>query len=84
MLDQKETVSAYDTDSSQQTQLTAPIVAGPAFIKSFKTLQARAALTGHTLTEGPVGLILSRWSHSDHCADLATVETLLKRMGVKL
>jgi hypothetical protein len=26
--------------------------------------------------------MLSRWSHSKHCDDLATVEVLLARMGV--
>lgn len=51
--------------------------------KSFKTLQARAALAGHTLTQVNTGYMLSRWSHSKHCPDLATVEVLRERMGVR-
>ena len=82
MLDQKETVSACDTDRPDLTPLTAPIVADPvASSKAFKTLQARAALAGHQLTQTAGGYMLSRWSHSRHCADLATVDALLNRMG---
>lgn len=84
MLDQKETVSACDTDRPEQTPLTAPIVADMAAArKSFKTMQARAALAGHTLTQVSTGFMLSRWSQSKHCPDLATVEVLLDRMGAK-
>ncbi len=49
--------------------------------KHFATLAARAALAGHNLTELPGGFMLSRWSHSKHCPDLATVEAMLARMG---
>lgn len=81
MLDQKETVSACDTDRSDPDQLTAPIVADSAAAsKSFKTAQARAALAGHTLIQTTIGYMLSRWSHSKHCPDLATVDVLLDRM----
>lgn len=82
MLDQKETVSACDTDRPQPNPLTAPIVADlAADRKSFKTLQARAALAGHTLTQDSTGYMLSRWSQSKHCPDLVTVEVMLDRMG---
>ena len=82
MLDQKETVSACDTDRPDLTPLTAPIVADPvASSKAFKTLQARAALAGHTLTQVSNGFMLSCWSQSKHCHDLATVEVMLNRMG---
>lgn len=50
---------------------------------SFAALQARATKAGHTLTAVPGGYMLSRWSHSKHCADLATVEGMLQRMGAK-
>lgn len=51
--------------------------------KRFATLAARAALAGHSLTADSSGYMLSRWSHSKHCGDLDTVESLLSRMGVK-
>lgn len=83
MLDQKKEVTSA-CDTGHPTPLTPPIVAYQAADrKSFKTLQARAALAGHTLTEAPGGFMFSRWNHSTHCPDLATVETLLQRMDVK-
>lgn len=51
--------------------------------KRFNTLQARAALAGHSLTAVSSGYMLSRWRHSKHCGDLDTVEDLLDRMGAK-
>lgn len=69
MLDQKETASA-------------PLVADSAATsKWLKTAQARAAIAGHQLTKTPNGFMLSRWTHSKHCEDLATVDVLLDRMG---
>ena len=66
------------------TPLTAPTVADPAAtIKSFQTARARAAMAGHTLERTPNGFMLSRWTHSKHCEDLASVEVLLDRMGAK-
>ena len=71
MLDQQETASA-------------PTVTDPAAItKWFKTAQARAAMAGHQLVQTPNGFMLSRWTHSRHCADPATVDVLLDRMGPK-
>lgn len=49
--------------------------------KLFATLKARAALAGHVLTKVADGYMLSKWSHSKHCADLQTVAHLLTRMG---
>ena len=51
--------------------------------KRFNTLQARAALAGHSLTAVSSGYMLSRWSHSKHCGELDTVEDFLSRMGAK-
>lgn len=69
MLDQQETASA-------------PTVADPAATsKWFQSAQARAAMAGHTLERTPNGFMLSRWTHSRHCADPATVDVLLNRMG---
>ena len=81
MLDQKETVSVASTDRPDLTPLTAPTVADSAATsKSFKTAQARAAMAGHQLVLVPNGFMLSRWCHSRHCADLATVDVLLDRI----
>jgi hypothetical protein len=52
--------------------------------KLFVTYTAKAALAGHQLTRTADGYMLSKWTHSRHCADLATVATLLRAMGVKL
>jgi len=50
--------------------------------EEFTRLMARAAVKGHVLTKLPDGgYMLTRWSHSKHCADLATVTALLARMG---
>jgi len=49
--------------------------------EQFARLKARAAIRGHTLTKVQDGYMLTRWSHSKHCADLATVTALLARMG---
>ena len=82
MVDQKEMADAHHAGHSNLTPLTAPIVADSAAAsKSFKTAQARAAIAGHQLTQTAGGYMLSRWSHSRHCPDLATVEALLDRMG---
>ena len=49
--------------------------------KRFATLQARAAMAGHTLQQARSGgFILSRWGHSKHFADLDTAEALIVRM----
>ena len=64
------------------TPLTVPLVADSAATsKWFNTARARAALAGHTLEQTSNGYMLSRWTHSRHCADLATVDVLLDRMG---
>ncbi|MFZ2219804.1 MAG: hypothetical protein WAV85_14135 [Rhodoferax sp.] len=82
MHNQKETVSACDTDRSDPNQLTAPIVADSvASSKAFKTAQARAAIAGHQLTQTASGFMLTRWKYSHHCDDLHTVELLLNRIG---
>jgi hypothetical protein len=49
--------------------------------KRLASLKARAALAGHTLSQVNSGFVLSRWTHSKHCSDLATVEEMLKQMG---
>lgn len=49
--------------------------------KLFATLQARAALRGHTLRKTPSGYVISSWTHSRHTDELATVVALLERMG---
>jgi len=38
-------------------------------------------MRGHTLTKVKDGYMLTRWSHSKHCEDLATVLAMLARMG---
>lgn len=48
--------------------------------KRFSRLAARAALAGHQLHQTASGFMLSRWSHSRHCIDLDTVETLLSHI----
>lgn len=62
------------------TALTAPGADSAHASKAFKTAQARAALAGHTLVQVKAGYMLSRWTYSKHCPDLATVEFLLDRM----
>lgn len=48
--------------------------------KRFKTLQARAALAGHTLSELGSGYLLSRWGQVRHFVDLDGAEALIVRM----
>lgn len=52
----------------------------PATDKRFSTLAARAALAGHTLEQVGAGYVLAKLTYSKHCADLATVETLVERL----
>jgi hypothetical protein len=49
--------------------------------KAFATLQARAAMRGHTLVKCVDGYLIAKGAHSRHCTDLASVDALLKRMG---
>jgi hypothetical protein len=82
MVDQIEMADAHHAGHSNLTPLTPPIVADSAAAsKAFRTAQARAAMAGHQLHQTASGFMLTRWSHSRHCADLATVDVLLVRMG---
>ena len=84
MLEQIEMADACDAGHSNLTPLTAPFVADSAAAsKAFKTAQARAAMAGHQLTQTAGGFMLTRWTHSRHCLDLATVDALLDRTGAR-
>ncbi len=66
----------------EQTSLTTHIVPDLADDrKRFNTLQALAALAGHSLTMGTSGYTLSRWNHSNHYPNISAVESVLQRMG---
>ena len=52
--------------------------------KRFASLQAKAALAGHTLITCGTGYILSKWGHVRHCSDLDSAEAAMRQMGVKL
>ena len=48
--------------------------------KEFATLQARAAIKGHTLQKLGSGYLLSRWGHVRHFIDLDTAEAMIQRI----
>lgn len=57
---------------------------GTADDKAFATLQAQAALAGITLFRtGHGDYMVSRWSWSRTLPDLAAVEALMRKMGVR-
>lgn len=48
--------------------------------KRFATLQARAAIQGHTLQKLGSGYLLSRWGHVRHFVDLDAAEAMIRRI----
>lgn len=52
--------------------------------KHFASLQAKAALAGYQLTQTASGYMLSRVTHSRHCADIESIKALLQNAGIVL
>jgi len=80
MVQQKETPGTFAAAGANQSSV-AIIPDDGSDRKAFATLQARAAMRGHTLIKSVPGYFVAKGAHSRHCDDLATVDALLKRMG---